>query len=113
MIQYIKLTNTIDEPIGKLLIEQASNKPIIKHNTLDITENIVTPLNVLNICLLDNVGNIIKAVINKAPITFIPITIVKDIRIDNIILIMFVCIPVDLENVSSNVIENILLYKNI
>ena len=66
-------------------------------------------LNVLNICLLDNVGKIINAVINKAPITFIPITIVSEIKIDNIILITFVCIPVDLENVSSNVIENILI----
>ena len=84
-MQYIKFVNTIDEPIGKLLIIQANNKPIVKQKTLDITENIVTILNVLNICLLDKVGNIIRAVISSAPITFIPITIVKDIRIDKLL----------------------------
>ena len=111
IIQTIKLTNTIDEPIGKFEIMHEAKSPIIKEITLDAAAKIVTPLNVLNTCLADNVGNIIKAVINKAPITFIPITTVNDVKIEIIILINVVFVPVDLENVSSNVTLNILLYR--
>lgn len=107
----IKLVNTIDEPIGRFIIKQDNNIPITKDEILYITENIITLLYVLNICLDDSVGNIINEVINKAPITFIPITTVNEVRIDIITLIILVFKPVDLENVSSNVTEKILLYK--
>ena len=106
----IKLVNTIDEPIGRFIIKQDNNIPITKDEILYITENIITLLYVLNICLDDRVGNIINEVINKAPITFIPITTVNEVRIDIITLIILVFKPVDLENVSSNVTEKILLY---
>lgn len=109
----IKLVNTIDEPIGRFIIKQDNNIPITKDAILYITENIITLLYVLNICLDDSVGNIINEVINKAPITFIPITTVNEVRIDIITLIILVFKPVDLENVSSNVTEKILLYKRI
>lgn len=112
IINTMKLINTIEEPIGKLVIIHEANKPIIKDITLDTLANIVTPLYVLNICLADNVGKIINEVINKAPITFIPITTVNEVKTEIIMLIKFVLVPVDLENVSSNVTENILLYKN-
>ena len=112
IIKTIKFTNTIDEPIGNLSIIHDVIMPILKDNTLIRQAKINTYLNDLNICLEDRVGKIINAVIRRAPITFIPITIVKDISIDKTTLMIFVCIPLDLENVSSNVIENILGYNN-
>ena len=74
--------NTILEPIGKLVIIQQINNPIEKDTTPKITLKIVTCLKVFTICLADNTGNIINDVINKAPITFIPITIVTDVKTD-------------------------------
>ena len=112
IINTIKLTNTIDEPIGNLSIIHEAIIPILKDKTLNAQDMIITILNDLNICLDDRVGNIINAVINSAPITFIPITTVKLVKMDNIKLIMLVLIPSDLANVSSNVTQNILLYSN-
>lgn len=111
-MQIIKLTNTIEEPIGKLEIKHDAKSPNVNDIILDIAANIVTPLNVFNICLAESVGKIINDVINNAPITFIPITTVNDVNIDIITLINVVLVPVDLENVSSNVTLNILLYNN-
>lgn len=113
MIKQIKLTNTIDEPIGSLSIIHDVIIPMLNDTAPNIEANIKTFLNDLNNCLDDIVGNIIKAVINKAPITFIPITTVKLVSIDSNKLIRFVLIPCDFANVSSNVTENILLYKTI
>ena len=101
--------NTLDEPIGKSDIIQDNSKPKqndVKPNT---TENIVTFLNVLKICLADKTGNIINDVINKAPITFMPITTAIDVNIETITFIKVVLVPVDFEKVSSNVTEKILL----
>ena len=78
----IKLTKTIEDPIGSLSIIHANNKPAVNEIALNTHEKIVTDLNVLNICLAERVGNIINDVINNAPITFIPITIVKDVNIE-------------------------------
>ena len=106
-----KLVNTIEEPTGILSIIQHKNNPIVTATTEDIAANIVTCLNVLKINLADSVGNIINAVINNAPISFIPITTTKDVKIEIVILIIVAFVPVDLENTGSNVAVNILLYK--
>ena len=105
------LAKTIDDPIGKLSKTHAKINPYINDRTPILADNIVTILNVFAICLADKTGKIINAVINNAPITFIPITTVREVKIEIIILISVVLIPIDLVNVSSNVIENILLYK--
>ena len=95
-------------PVGVLNINDNINpitKDNIEINILDIT----TLLNFLKIFIELKAGNIIKLDINNDPINLIPITTTKEHSIANIALYTLVLIPIDLENVSSNVIANILL----
>ena len=52
--------------------------PTMQHKTEIITLAIITLLYVLNTCLAEIVGNIIKLDINNAPKIFIPTTTVKE-----------------------------------
>lgn len=80
-------------------------KDIIEYITLEIT----TLLNFLNICIDEIVGNIIKLEISNDPTNFIPKTTTIEHNIANMMLYIFVLIPIELVNLSSNVIANILL----
>ena len=108
----IRFIITIVAPVG------TSNKndtirPIMNAITDIIILDITTLLNLLNTCIDDSVGKIIKLDINNEPISLIPNTIVIEHKIAKIMLYRFVLIPIDLENLSSNVIANILLYEKI
>ena len=106
-----RLTITIVDPVG-VAFKKDTIIPIIKDNTDNNTLDITTVLNFLNNCIDDNVGNIIKLDIKSEPINLIPSTIVIEQRLAKIMLYKLVFIPIDLENLSSKVIANILLYEN-
>lgn len=83
--------------------------PTQAHTTEIPTEQIVTLRKLRNIRIADNAGNITSAEISSDPTRFIAITITTAIKTASNVLYRFVFIPVALANVSSNVIENILL----
>ena len=81
----IKFTITIVAPVGVATKYEIIN-PVINANIEIITLEITTLLNVLNTCIDDNVGKIIKLEINNAPIKRIPSTTTTEHRLANIIL---------------------------
>ena len=108
IINTIKLTRTIDAPVGVETIYEIYNpiiKVIIEITILEIT----TLLNFLNSCIEESVGKIIKLEISSAPTNRIPKTTIIEQRQAKIILYNSVLIPIDLANFSSNVIAKILL----
>lgn len=106
----IKFTITIVAPVGASNIYEMIKpriKAIVETNKLDIT----TVLNFLNICIEVKVGKMIRLDIRSEPIIRIPMTIITEHKIENIMLYISVFIPIDLEKFSSNVIANILWYE--
>ena len=95
-------------PVGTSNINDVI-KPIIKAITDIIMLDITTFLKDLKTCIDDKVGNIIRLDISKAPIRRIPSTTTIEHNEANIILYIFVLIPIDFANTSSKVIANILL----
>lgn len=79
------------------------------HITEMITEEIITHLKFLNKRIEDKAGNTTSALISKDPTRFIATTITAAIVIAINKLYNSTLIPVAFANVSSNVIENILL----
>ena len=100
---------TIVDPVGVPLLYEINN-PNANVTKDKIELDIITFLKLLNICIEQILGKIIKLDINKAPISLMPSTIIIEQRLANIILYKSVLIPIDLANVSSNVKANILLY---
>jgi hypothetical protein len=107
----IKLAITIVAPVGVAYINDIYN-PTINDTIEIIILDIITLLNFLNNCIDESVGKIIKLDINKDPINLIPKTTTIEHKLANIILYKSVFTPIDLANLSSNVIANILLYEN-
>ena len=101
-------TPTIVEPTGVPLTIDISN-PIIAETTDIILDAIVTDLKVLNILIAEITGNIIKADIRSEPTRFIASTITIAVIVATSKFITFAFTPVATANVSSKVIENILL----
>ena len=108
IINTIKFTITIVAPVGVAYMYEII-KPTVNEIIEIIILDITTLLNFLKYCIDESVGNIIKLEIYNEPINLIPSTTVTEHRLAKIILYKFVFIPIDLANLSSNVIANILL----
>ena len=63
-----------------------AKKATTKQNTEIIAEAMITFLNLLNTCIAERAGRIIKLDISRAPIILIPITTVIAVKKANIIL---------------------------
>ena len=104
----IKLTITIIAPV---LISYKYDKyiPIKNDIILIILELTTTLLNVLNILIDVNAGNIIILLISIVPIILIPTTMTIAVSIAIKFVYLFTFNPLDFANSSSNVIKNTFL----
>ena len=87
----------------------AANSPKIAQIIAVMQEHIITERKLLNTCIAERGGNIIKAETRRAPTKFIAMTITTAVMTAMIKLYASVCIQVAFAKFSSNVTEKILL----
>ena len=87
----------------------AMKSPSRAQNTDMMTEHTVTCLKLLNICMAETAGKIIRAETRSAPTRLMERTITTAMIIAKAVSYIAVGVPDARENSSSNVMENILL----